>query len=200
MSRIGLFGGTFDPPHAGHVAAAAAARHTLGLDRLLMVVANQPWQKAGLRTITAPEDRLCMVAAAVADLPGVEVSRLEIDRGGPSYTIDTVDELHDKAVAPGEAPPVLFVVVGADLATTLPTWERADELATRVTVAVVSRPPMAHPAVPAGWTWVPVEGPAVDVSSSQVRTLLSQGADVDGLVPAAVIRCIRRRGLYAVSR
>src|SRR6185437_1684705 len=95
--RIGLLGGTFDPPHAGHLAAALACRDALALDRLLLVVANHPWQKAPQRRISPAEDRLAMVQAAVDGVPGLEVSRMEIDRGGPSYTIETVDALRQDA-------------------------------------------------------------------------------------------------------
>lgn len=198
--RIGLLGGTFDPPHAGHVAAARAARDVLGLDRLLVVVANEPWQKTGARRITPAEDRWAMVQAAVAGIDRVEASRMEIDRGGPSYTIETVEALGAEAAAAGRPPPEVFVVVGADLVPSLPSWERADELAAAVTVGVVSRPPLGPPEPPPGWRGVPVAGPAVDVSSSQVRAALARGADVGELVPPAVVRCIRRLGLYAVHR
>ena len=110
-----MFGGTFDPIHAGHVETAEAVHRALDLDRTLLVVANEPWQKEGTRSVTPAEDRLAMVVAAVADRPGLEPSRLEIDRGGPSYTVDTVDELH--GLYPGSE---LFLVVGADVVPDLP--------------------------------------------------------------------------------
>ena len=109
--RIGVFGGTFDPPHIGHLAVAVEVRHALALDRVLMVVANDPWQKRGARVLTPAADRLEMVRAAAQDLDGVEADDREIRRGGPSYTVDTVEELL------GEQPGAeLFVVVGADAA------------------------------------------------------------------------------------
>ena len=133
--RIGVFGGTFDPPHIGHLAVAVEVRHALALDRVLMVVANDPWQKRGARVLTPAADRLEMVRAAVEDLDGIEADDREIRRGGPSYTVDTVEELL------GEQPQAeVFVVVGADAAAGLRTWERADELAALVTVVVVRRP------------------------------------------------------------
>src|SRR5271169_6912648 len=92
-ARIGIFGGTFDPVHVGHLVAATWAREALGLERVLLVVANVPWQKAGTRAVTPAEDRFLMVQAAVAGVAGLEASRVEIDRGGPSYTVDTVREL-----------------------------------------------------------------------------------------------------------
>src|SRR5579863_7422130 len=109
--RIGIFGGTFDPVHVGHLVAATWAREGLGLDRVLLVVANVPWQKAGTRAVTAAEDRFRMVQAAVEGVAGVEASRLEIDRGGPSYTVDTVRELLE--ADPSARP---HVIVGADVA------------------------------------------------------------------------------------
>jgi cytidyltransferase-like protein len=99
--RLGVLGGTFDPIHVGHIAAAVNARHDLGLDRVLLVVANTPWQKAGSRAITSAEDRFAMVEAAVAGIDGLEASRMEIDRGGPSYTADTLAELAGARAAAG---------------------------------------------------------------------------------------------------
>jgi nicotinate-nucleotide adenylyltransferase len=198
--RIGLFGGTFDPPHAGHLDAAARCRDALALDRVLLVVANHPWQKAPRRAVTPAEDRFAMVAAAAEGMPGVEASRLEIDRGGPSYTVETVEELHRRARQAGRPVPDLYVVVGADLVASLPTWERVDDLRRSVTLVVVSRPAGPEPPDPAGWRVVRVDGRGVEVSSSEVRALLAGGRPVDGLVPDPVVRCIRRRELYAVGR
>lgn len=201
--RIGLLGGTFDPPHAGHVAAARACCKELGLDRLLLVVANCPWQKVPDHAVTPAEDRFAMVAAAVEGLEGIEASRIEIDRGGPSYTVDTVEAVRAGAAARGGGPqavPELFLVVGADLVGGLSTWERWQDLRSQVTLAVVTRPGTFPPPDPEGWRVVHVDGPGVDVSSSEVRRRLEHGLGVEGLLPEAVIGCIRRRGLYAVRR
>lgn len=198
--RIGLLGGTFDPPHVGHVAIAQACRDELGLDRLLLVVANDPWQKAPVRRVTPAEDRYAMVVAAAEGLRSVEASRVEIDRGGPSYTVDTVEQLAADARRLHQPAPQLFVVVGADLVPTLETWHRYRELQRQVTLVVVPRPHAPAPAGPEGWHWVELEGPRLDVSSSEVRALLEAGKPVDGLVPEPVMRCIRRRHLYAVGR
>jgi nicotinate-nucleotide adenylyltransferase len=212
--RIGLFGGTFDPPHVGHVAGLRAVSGALSLDRLLLVVANDPWQKSSSRAITPAEDRFAMALALAQDIPGVEASRMEIDRGGPSYTVDTVETLRAEAVDSGRPVPQIYLVIGADLLADLGTWERADELREMVTLAVVSRPPATTattgptgptgltmpPAAPPGWRIEWVDGPLVDVSSSAVRDVLERGGPVDELVPSTVMRCIRRRNLYAVGR
>jgi nicotinate-nucleotide adenylyltransferase len=194
--RIGILGGTFDPPHAGHVAAARAVIAQLGLDRLLLVVANDPWQKSGQRVVSPAADRFALVEALVPEIPGAEASRLEIDRGGPSYSVDTAEEILAEA---GGQPVELYLVVGADLVPELESWHRAEDLQRLVTLAIVSRPTGPRPAVPPGWQAERVDGPQVSVSSSEIRDLLAEGRPVEGMVPEAVIRCIRRRALYAVT-
>jgi nicotinate-nucleotide adenylyltransferase len=198
-------GGTFDPPHIGHVAAARAAQEALALDRLLLVVANDPWQKSATRTITPASERFAMAQSLAEEIAGVEASRMEIDRGGPSYSVMTVEALLEEAAAAGRARPDIFLVVGSDLLAGLDTWERADDLRKMVTVAVVARPPLdAEPGPsrvpPPGWRVRWVDGPQVDVSSSAVRELLQRGGPLDDVVPAEVMRCIRRHNLYAVGR
>ena len=194
--RIGIFGGTFDPPHAGHAAAARAVIERLGLDRLLLVVANDPWQKSAQRVVSPAEDRFALTEALAAEVPGAEASRLEIERGGPSYSVDTAEEILAGA---GGRPVELFLVVGADLVPELGSWHRHEDLRRLVTLAVVSRPTGPAPAIPPGWRAEWVDGPQVPVSSSEVRDLLAAGRPVEGMVPDAVIRCIRRRALYAVT-
>jgi nicotinate-nucleotide adenylyltransferase len=195
--RVGILGGTFDPPHLGHVAAGRAVIEALGLDRLLLVVANDPWQKSGQRAVSPAEDRYALAEALAGEIPGAEASRLEIDRGGPSYSVDTAEAL---LAGVGGRPVELFLVVGADLLPELGTWHRAGDLAGLVTLAVVSRPAADATAVPPGWRAVRVDGPQVGVSSSEVRDRLAAGEPVDDLVPSGVIRCIHGRGLYAVGR
>jgi nicotinate-nucleotide adenylyltransferase len=198
--RIGILGGTFDPPHVGHVAAARAVQDALTLDRLLLVVAHDPWQKSPTRRISPAEDRFALTEALAGAIPGVEASRMEIDRGGPSYSVVTAEELRDQAVQEGRPPPEIFLVVGADLVPDLETWERARDLKRLVTLAVVSRPTTPAPVVPSGWRVEWVNGPQVDVSSSAVRDQLERGASIENLVPEDVVHCIRRRNMYAVGR
>jgi nicotinate-nucleotide adenylyltransferase len=193
--RIGIFGGTFDPIHVGHLVAAVNVRHQLELDRLLVVVANLPWQKEGEREITPAEDRYAMVAAAVGDVPGIEASRLEIDRGGPSYTADTVQE-----VAAQHPDASLFTVVGADVADALDTWERHEVIAELSTLVVVNRPGSVRSASLPGWRVAEVEIPALEVSSTDLRRRAAEGRPLEYLVPDGAIRCIRARDLYAGPR
>ena len=194
-TRIGLFGGTFDPVHTAHLEVAEAVTSALGLDRMLLVVANQPWQKEGERPVTPAEDRFAMVEAALADHPGLEASRIEIDRGGPSYTIDTVRQLHAS-----DPTAELIVVVGADVVAGLPTWKDEASLRGQATLAVVTRPGVPPTPAPAGWRTVDVPVAPLDVSSTGLRDRLEAGQPVDGLVPEAVMRCILQRGLYATGR
>jgi nicotinate-nucleotide adenylyltransferase len=194
-TRIGIFGGTFDPPHEGHVAAARAVTEQLGLDRLLLVVANDPWQKSGQREVSAAADRFALTEVLAGEIAGAEASRLELERGGPSYSVDTAEEILAGA---GGQPVELFLVVGADLVPELATWHRSEDLRRLVTLAIVSRPTGPAPSVPPGWRAEWVDGPQVPVSSSEVRARLAAGRSIEGMVPEAVIRCIRRRALYAV--
>jgi nicotinate-nucleotide adenylyltransferase len=188
--RVGLFGGTFDPPHVGHLVTAVNVRHALDLDAVVLMVANVPWQKQGSRAITPAEDRYAMVAAAVRDVPGLVAGRTEIDRGGPSYTADTL------AVLAGEHPGAeLFTIVGDDAAGGITTWERYDEVVARSTLVVVDRPG-APVELPAGFEWVRVEVPRLEVSSTDLRARVLDGRPLDYLVPEPVLQIVRERGLY----
>jgi nicotinate-nucleotide adenylyltransferase len=192
---IGIFGGTFDPIHVGHLVAAVNVRSALSLDRLLLVVANQPWQKEGSRSITPAEDRFAMVEAAVGGVAGLEASRIEIDRGGPSYTADTVEAIG--ASDPGAS---LFTVVGADAADALDTWERVEVIARLSTLVVVNRPGSTRHASLDGWRVVEIEVPALEVSSTDLRNRARDGRPLDYLVPESAVRVIRSRDLYAGGR
>jgi nicotinate-nucleotide adenylyltransferase len=193
--RVGIFGGTFDPIHTAHLELADVVRVTLGLDRMLLVVANRPWQKEGERVVTPAADRYAMVEAAVRGWPGLEPSRIEIDRGGTSYTIDTVRQLRREV--PGVE---LTLVIGSDVVAGLTTWKDHAHLAELVTLAVVGRPGVEPVDPPPGWRSVHVPAAPFDVSSTELRRRLESGEPVEGLVPEAVIRCIRQRGLYATGR
>jgi nicotinate-nucleotide adenylyltransferase len=189
--RLGIFGGTFDPPHVGHLVTAVNVRHELGLDRVLLVVNDQPWQKLGTREITPGIDRLAMVEAAVGDVEGLEASGIELDRGGTSYTADTLAQLL-------AADPMLdlHVILGSDAASGLPGWERADEVRALATIVVVERPGTGEGEPPPGWSWVRVEVPRLEVSSTDLRARVADDRPLDYLLTPEVIATIGRRGLY----
>jgi nicotinate-nucleotide adenylyltransferase len=192
--RLGVFGGTFDPVHVGHLVAAVNARHALDLDRVLMVVANQPWQKHA-RTVTPAPDRFAVVEAAVTSVEGIEASAVEVERGGPSYTADTLDELTLRH--PGAE---LFLVIGADVADELDTWERVEAVRERATLVVVNRPGVRPTKPLSSWRAVSLEIPALDISSTDLRARAVDGRPLDFLVPEPAVRLIRQRGLYAGGR
>lgn len=189
--RLGIFGGTFDPPHVGHLVTAVNVRHDLGLDRVLLVVNDRPWQKLGTRDISPAEDRYAMVAAAVGSVDGLEASRVEIDRGGMSYTADTLATL-----LADDPERELFVILGSDAAAGLPSWERADEVRTRATIVVVERPGAREVEPRPGWSWVRVEVPRLEVSSTELRARVAEGRPLDYLLPPDVIATVEARGLY----
>jgi len=187
--RIGVFGGTFDPVHIGHVVAAVETRAALRLDRVLMVVAGDPWQKRD-QVVASAVDRLALVAAAVEGIEGVEASALEIERGAPSVTADTLEAL----AAPDRE---LFVVLGADAVWNMPTWRRLDETRELAAIAVVERSGEHDVSPPGeGWRVEHVRIPRLEVSSTDLRNRLAAGRPVDGLVPPGTVRAIRERDLY----
>ena len=191
MSRIGLFGGTFDPIHVGHLVTAVNVRHELSLDEVLLVVANDPWQKTGHQQVTPAQDRLAMVTAAIENVKGISASDVELRRGGASFTADTLRDL--QAERPGDE---LFLILGSDAAEGLPTWERVDEVRELATLVVVTRPGFDGSAAPPGWPCIQVEVPRLEVSSTDLRARFTDGRPLDWLVTEPVVRLIRERGLY----
>ena len=207
--RVGVLGGTFDPVHIAHLVAASAARHALELDRVVLVVAGDPWQKR--ESVVAPAvDRLAMIRAAVEEIQGddgsagLEVSALEVERPGPTYTIDTLRALSG-------ADRDLFLIVGSDVAARLDTWHRADEVRAAATLVVVSRGGADQAAAATHTTnatntdshedgrVVRLRIPRLDVSSTDLRERVARGEPIDVLVPAGAVRVIRERRLYTRS-
>jgi len=184
-----VLGGTFDPVHVGHVVAATEARAALSLDRVLLVVAGDPWQKRG-RVVAAAAERLAMVEAAVAGIDGIEASDVEIRNEGPSVTADTLEAL----ARDGRT---LYLLLGADAVSNMPTWRRLDETRDLATVVVIERTGDIHAEPPGpGWTFERLPIPRLDVSSTDLRERLAAGRPIDGMVPPDVVTLIRERGLY----
>jgi nicotinate-nucleotide adenylyltransferase len=193
MERLGVFGGTFDPVHVGHVVVATESRAQLALDRVLLVVAGDPWQKRG-NVVASAADRLALVTAAVDGVDGVEASAIEIERDAPSVTADTLEAL----TAPDRE---LFLVLGADAVANMGTWRRLEETRDLATVVVVERAGDAHSEPPgSGWRVQRVAIPRLDIASTDLRERLRSGRPIDGLVPPAVVRTIHTRGLYTGGR
>ena len=190
--RIGLFGGTFDPPHVGHLVTAVNVRHALALDLVLLMVANDPWQKSGARPITPAADRLAMVQAAVAGIEGLEAGSEEMQRGGPSYTADTLATLRVKYAGAR-----FFTIVGDDAAAHIDTWERVSEVVAMSSLVVIDRPG-SPVTLSQDYEWRHVEVPRLEVSSTDLRCRVTDGRPLDYLVPEPVIDIIRDRGLYGL--
>jgi nicotinate-nucleotide adenylyltransferase len=190
--RIGLFGGTFDPPHVGHLVTAVNVRHALALDLVLLMVANDPWQKSGTRSITPAADRLAMVQAAVAGIEGLEAGAEEMQRGGPSYTADTLASLRVKYAGAR-----FFTIVGDDAAAHIDTWERVNEVIAMSSLVVIDRPG-SPVTLSQDYEWRHVEVPRLEVSSTDLRCRVTDGRPLDYLVPEPVIDIIRDRGLYGL--
>jgi nicotinate-nucleotide adenylyltransferase len=189
--RLGLFGGTFDPPHNAHLALARAALDAFQLDALHWIPAGRPWQKA--RTITAAVHREAMVREAIDGEPRIVLDRIELERAGPSFTLDTV-----RALRLRNAGAELFLIIGADQYAGLHTWRDWQDLLALVTLAVANRPgPM--PAVNAEVLRTPhrvVPLPMLDISATDIRARVAQGLPIGSLVPPAVARYIKTHGLY----
>lgn len=188
---LGILGGTFDPPHIGHLAAAIEVRSALDLEMVLLMVANEPWQKVGRREISSPQDRLALTRAAVAEHEGIEASDLEIQRGGTTFTFDTLTALRD-----ADADRDLFLIVGADAATGLDTWHNHEALPQLATLVIVDRDGNSQAEPPEGWSVIRVSMPRLDITSSAIRERAARGGPVAPYLDASVIDEARRRGLY----
>lgn len=197
--RIGVMGGTFDPIHLGHLILAEQARTRLNLDRVLFVPAGQPWRKAG-RQIAPVADRVAMVAAALAGDPYFELSLVEVEQAGPSYTVETLAALHDRLGAGVE----LFFILGEDALADLPHWREPARIAALAWLAVAVRgggpapdPETLARTVPGiGARIAPVPMPRMDISSTDIRARVAAGTSIRFLAPPAVAAYIADHGLY----
>jgi len=191
--RIGVLGGTFDPPHIGHLIVAQDAWSALGLDRVLFVPAAVPPHKRG-RVQTPAEVRLAMVEAACANDPRFEASDLEIRRGGTSYTVDTLRALKER-----DPQGALFFLLGADQFRDIHTWRSPEELARLAELVALSRPgyPNVEPAIRLPYRRLDVT--CVDISATEIRRRVAAGEPIRYLVPEAVEAIIRAHGLYRAA-
>jgi nicotinate-nucleotide adenylyltransferase len=193
MRRIGVFGGTFDPPHLGHLVLAEWAWARLRLDRVLLVPAGAPPHKLA-RRLSEPAHRLAMARLAVRGNPALAVADLEARRAGPSFTVDTLGAL--RARHPGAR---LFLLMGADSLADFPTWREPERIARLATLVVAARPRRGatrRARLPRGARVVHLDNPLVDISSSALRARARARRPLRYLVPDAVAAYIERQGLY----
>ena len=194
-SRIGIFGGSFDPVHNTHLALARVALEDLQLGRLLWVPVGQPWQKS--RQLVRGADRAAMLALAIADEPRFQLESCELLRTGPSYTVDTVRELSAREAYRGAK---WFLIIGQDQFAQFHTWHGWEELVRLVTLAVANRagdPPHSNPDVAAAsGSVIELRLPPSTVSATDLRSRMALGDDIAAMVPSAVARYIDQHGLY----
>ena len=192
--KIGVMGGTFDPVHHGHLVAASEVADRFSLAEVIFVPSGEPWQKSE-RAVSPAEDRYLMTVVATASNPRFSVSRVDIDRGGPTYTADTLADLHT-AMPDAE----LFFITGADALQQILSWRKIDELFRYAHFVGVTRPgyDLADGHVPEGVVST-VEVPAMAISSSECRTRVAAGRPVWYLVPDGVVQYISKRSLYLDS-
>lgn len=198
IQRLGIYGGTFDPPHLGHLILAETAVDTLHLDRVLFVPAGEPPHKAGASIRTSVDHRLAMVRLAVEDNPRFAISRVDIDRPGPHFTVDMLRLLR------GEYPQAeLVLLIGADSLADLPTWSRPHELFELACLGVMRRPGVDPdldvlerqlPGLRRRIEWI--DAPLIDISASDLARRIAAGHSVRYQVPDAVYRYIEDHGLY----
>ena len=196
--KIGILGGTFDPIHEGHLAIAESARVCLRLDKVIFIPAGRPWLKSD-RRVTSPDHRLAMVELATRDNPHFEVSDIEIERPGPTYTVDTLSELR-RSMAEGAE---LYLILGMDSIRELVHWHRPDLIFETCVVVAVSRPGIANVSIPELERKFPsstgklkiIDGPMVDTSATEIRLHAGGNAPHCGL-PDSVRDYICEHALY----
>jgi nicotinate-nucleotide adenylyltransferase len=194
MRRVGVMGGTFDPVHHGHLVAASEVAHRFSLDEVVFVPTGQPWQKRD-REVTPAEDRYLMTVIATASDPRFRVSRVDIDRGGPTYTVDTLRDLHREYDGVE-----LYFITGADALSSIASWRAAGEVVSLAHFVGVTRPGhrLADPGLPDASVTL-VEVPALAISSTDCRDRVSRGEPIRYLVPDGVLEYVAKRHLYAGS-
>lgn len=192
IRRIGIMGGTFDPIHHGHLVAASEVADRFGLDEVVFVPTGQPWQKAD-EPVSSAEDRYLMTVIATASNPRFQVSRVDIDRGGPTYTVDTLRDLHAEYGPKAQ----LFFITGADALERILSWKDLDEVLELAHFIGVTRPgfELSDQHLPADSVSL-VQVPAMAISSTDCRARVGRGEPVWYLVPDGVVQYIAKRRLY----
>lgn len=196
--KIGLFGGSFDPPHNGHIICAKAAADSLGIEKILVIpAAVQPLKPEGASA--SIETRLRMVKATFAGDPIFEICTLELDRGGKSYTVDTIRDLQKIYKVPEFE---LVLILGADTLADIPNWREPDEVFRLTTVASMVRKGRAMPTFPSTWQvkLIELDTPQIDISSSEIRQRIALGRSIGGFVPREVERIIITESLYIIHK
>jgi nicotinate-nucleotide adenylyltransferase len=191
-ARIGVMGGTFDPIHHGHLVAASEVAHIFSLDEVVFVPTGEPWQKEG-RRVSAAEDRYLMTVIATASNPRFSVSRIDIDRPGPTYTIDTLRDLRAEHGPQTD----LFFITGADALSQMMSWQQADELFRLAHFVGCTRPGhrLTDHGLPEDGVSL-VEIPALAISSTGCRKRVADGEPIWYLVPDGIVQYIAKRHLY----
>lgn len=201
MVKRGILGGTFDPPHLGHLMLAEEAKKHLELDEVIFIPAGEPWVKAAQQVSPAAE-RLEMTRLAVADKPCFRVSDIEVRRPGPSYTWETLMELRE--LYPDDE---LYFIIGWDNLAMLPFWHQSRRIITAAYLAAAPRAGFPRPDLEVLDARIPgikagtviLDGPRIEISASDIRQRLKQGLATDDLIPPSVAAYIKARGLYRTS-
>ncbi len=197
--NVGILGGTFDPVHNGHLVIAEVARERLNFNEVLFIPAGQPWLKVE-RSITPPQHRLQMLRLALDDRPYFRISEMEIERPGPTYTIDTINALKERLNTEDE----LFFILGQDTLMQLPQWHEAQNLIRLCYLVAAPRPGVKNPDLKALEAALPgitqrvmlMKEPQVDISATDIRERAARGLSVRHLVPEPVNRYIKEHRLY----
>jgi len=200
--RVGILGGTFDPVHMGHLIIAEQARVQLDLDKVIFMPAGKPWMKSD-RHVSAAEHRVAMLRFALNDNPAFEISTIEIDRQGASYTVDTLEVLHDMLGRDVK----MYLLIGWDAVNSLPSWREPDKIMKLAVIVSIARPGYDRPDIDLleihlpgiGNRIVSLDHPLIEISSTDIKSRVMQNKSIRYLVPNSVERYIYDSAIYSVK-